>query len=96
VEIFARMAGGEEQEVIPSVTIAEELLTESQAAARVPGRRAEVVEWLRGLGIARRGPTGIRLYRLSEVIAAIPLENESIPEPEPTRKRVALRRSAAI
>ena len=71
--------------MISSVAIAEELLTESQAAARVPGRRSDVVEWLRGLGIARRGPTGIRLYRLSEVIAAIPLENEPVPTPEPKR-----------
>ena len=82
--------------MIPAITIAEELLTESQAAARVPGRRADVVEWLRGLGIARRGPTGVRLYRLSEVIAAIPLENEPPPAPEPTRKQPKLRRSAAI
>ena len=81
--------------MIPAIAVVEELLTESQAAARVPGRRSDVVEWLRGLGIARRGPTGVRLYRLSEILAHLPLENEPLPAPEPARKRAGPRRSAA-
>lgn len=82
--------------MIPAITIAEELLTERQAAARIPGRRSEVTEWLRGLGIARRAPTGVRVYRLSEVLAHLPLENEPLPTPEPTRKQPKLPRSTKI
>lgn len=77
------------------VAIAEELLTESQAVARIPGRDAEVRAWLRGLGIARRGPTKITLYRWSEILSRIPLvEEEKQVEAAPQRPR--LRRSAAI
>jgi hypothetical protein len=82
--------------MVATVAIAEELLTESQAAARVPGRRSEVVKWLRGLGIARKGPTGIRLYRLSEVLAYIPLEDEPMSAPEKVTQKTTLRRSTAI
>lgn len=76
------------------VAIAEELLTESQAVARIPGRDAEVREWLRGLGIARRGPTGVRVFRWSEILNRMPLEEEEQP-PAPAQ-RPRLRRSAAI
>ena len=76
------------------VAIAEELLTESQAVARIPGRDAEVREWLRGLGIARRGPTGVRVFRWSEILSRMPLEEEKQVEAAPQRPR--LRRSAAI
>ena len=75
------------------VAIAEELLTESQAVARIPGRDAEVREWLRGLGIARRGPTGVRVFRWSEILNRMPLEEEEQP-PAPAQ-RPRLRRSAA-
>ena len=80
--------------MVPSIAIADELLTESQAAARIGGRRALTVEWLRGLGIARRHPTGGRCYRWAEVLAAIPLEQE--PEPPKATRKAPLRRSAAI
>ena len=77
------------------VTIAEELLTESQAVARIPGRDAEVREWLRGLGIARLGPTKIRLFRWSEILARMPLADEP-PAEVVAAPRSRLRRSAAI
>lgn len=76
------------------VAIAEELLTESQAVARIPGRDAEVREWLRGLGIARRGPTGVRVFRWSEILSRMPLEEEE--QPPVVAQRPRLRRSAAI
>lgn len=40
--------------------ITEELLTEAAAVARIPGRDADVRARIRGLGIARRGATGVR------------------------------------
>lgn len=77
----------------PGVAIAEELITESEATRRVPGRDSEVRAWLRSLGIARRGPTGGTLYRWSEVVAAVPL----LAEPEPARpsRRVTARAEVA-
>ena len=85
-----------ENAMTSTVAIADELLTEGQAAARIPGRRAEVVEWLRGLGITRRGPTGLRCYRWAEILARIPLENEPAAAPEPVQRGPWLRRSSAI
>ena len=64
----------------PAIAIAEELLTESAAVARIPGRDAAVRAWLRGLGIARRGPT-CAVYRWSEIVAALPLLNAPAPPP---------------
>lgn len=81
--------------MISPVAIAEELLTEAEAVRRIPGRDAEVREWLRGLGIARRGPTGVRVFRWSEILSRMPLvEEEKQVEAAPQRPR--LRRSAAI
>lgn len=77
------------------VAIAEELLTESQAVARIPGRDAEVREWLRGLGIARRAPTGVRVFRWSEILSRMPLVEEE-QQPQAVAPRSRLRRSAAI
>lgn len=74
--------------------ITEELLTEAAAVARIPGRDADVRAWLRGLGIARRGPTGVRLYLWSEVCAALPREDEP-PAPRPT-PRATLKRSSRV
>lgn len=71
----------------PTVAIADELLTESQVVARVPGREADVRAWLRGLGIARRGPTGVKCYRWAEVLARVPLADEPPPAPPPTKAR---------
>ncbi|MEK0430864.1 MAG: hypothetical protein RL139_668 [Gemmatimonadota bacterium] len=64
----------------PTIAIAEELLSESAAVARIPGRDAMVRAWLRGLGIARRGPT-CAVYRWSEIVAA--LEPIDAPAPPP-------------
>lgn len=81
----------------PSIAIAEELLTESEAVRRIPGRDADVRAWLRGLGIARRGPTGTTLYRWSEVLAAIPLlEEPAPPPPPPPSPPHGLRRSSRV
>lgn len=81
----------------PSIAIADELLTESEAVRRVPGRDADVRAWLRGLGIARRGPTGATLYRWAEVLAAIPLAEEPAPPPPPpSPPPTGLRRSSRV
>jgi len=75
--------------------IAEELLTESEVVRRVPGRDATVRTWLRGLGIARRGPTGVRLYLWSEVCAALARERDEPARP-PQASRGSLRRSSRV
>lgn len=77
-----------------ALIVAEELLTEPEAVRRIPGRDSDVREWLRGLGIARRGPTGIRVYRWSEVVAAMPLE--AAPVPAPPASRATFRRSSRV
>lgn len=55
-----------------SVPIADELLTKAEVIRRVPGRDADVRAWLRSLRIARRGPTGILVYRWSAVLSRLP------------------------
>ena len=75
------------------VAIADELLTERQVIDRVPGRHSDVRDWLRGLGIARKGPTGVRVYRWAEVLAAIPLEVEPVV---PLPSRATVRRSSRV
>ena len=73
--------------------IADELLTEAQAVARIPGRDSEVRAWLRGLGISRLGPTGVRVYRWAEILAALPLESAPAPpSPAPQGRSGSLRR----
>lgn len=68
------------------VAIADELLTEAEVIRRVPGRDADVRAWLRSLRIARRGPTGVVIWRWSEVLARIPLADEPPPvAPPPPR-----------
>ena len=79
----------------PSIAIAEELLSESEALRRVPGRDADVRAWLRELGIARRGPTGVTLYRWSEILAALPFLSEPAA-PVPAIPRATLRRSSRV
>lgn len=69
----------------------EEILTETEVVRRVRGRDAEVRAWLRGLGIARRGPTGARVYLFSEVVAALPRYDGPVPVP---KKSSTLRRSS--
>lgn len=66
-----------------ALAIADEVLTEAEAVRRVPGRDAEVRAWLRDNVRARRGPTGIRVYRWAEVLAALPLLEEPAAEPLP-------------
>lgn len=69
--------------------IADEILTESAAVARIPGRDATVRAWLRGLGIARQGPAGV-VYRWSEILAALePIER---PTPAPVVRGPVLAR----
>ena len=81
----------------PSIAIAEELLSETQAVARVPGRDADVRAWLRDLGIARRGPTGATLYRWSEIVSSFPLVSEPpAPAPAAPTSRDSLRRSTRV
>lgn len=77
------------------IPIVEELLTETAAAERIKGRRAAVVEWLRSLRIARRGPTGIRCYRWSEILAHLPLDTDPVPQ-QPHQPRRELVRSKAV
>jgi hypothetical protein len=76
--------------------IAEELLTEAGAVERIPGRDADVRAWLRSLGIARRGPTGVTVYRWSEVLAALPLVSEPPPPPPSSTRPPAARRSSRV
>jgi hypothetical protein len=75
--------------------IAEELLTEAEAVRRVHGRDATVRAWLRELGIARRGPTGARLYLWSEVCAALVRERDEPARPLQA-SRGSLRRSSRV
>lgn len=65
---------------VPAIAIAEELLTESQAVAKIPGRDADVRAWLRANVRRRRGPTQA-LYRWSEILAAMPAEGEEPAAP---------------
>ena len=60
--------------------IADEILTESAAVERIPGRDATVRAWLRGLGIARQGPSGV-VYRWSEILAALAPVDRPAPKP---------------
>lgn len=76
-----------------TVGIVDELLTEAEVVRRVPGRDSDVREWLRSLAIARQGPTGLRLYRWSEVLAHLPLER---PVEAPPPARATLRRSSRV
>ena len=78
-----------------STLIADELLTEADVVRRIPGRDADVRAWLRGLRIARKGPTGIRLWRWAEVLARLPLEHEEVPTPNTQpQKGGSLRRAS--
>lgn len=78
----------------PTATpIADELLTEAQATARIPGRDSEVRAWLRGLGICRLGPTGVRVYRWAEVLDCLPLESAPPPSPAPKSHSGSFRRT---
>ena len=75
--------------MIPAIAIADELLTETEAADRVPGRRSDVVMWLRDLGIALVGPTGVTCYRWAEVLACLPRKHAPTPKATPRRRRSA-------
>ena len=79
----------------PSLAIAEEVISEAEAVRRVPGRDSDVRAWLRGLGVARRGPTGATCYRWSEVVAALPLVSEPASPPV-SSGRSPLRRSSML
>lgn len=78
--------------MIATVAIADELLTESAAVARIPGRDSEVRAWLQNAVRPRRGPTGIRLYRWAEILAALPEEGEP-PPPTPKARSGTLPRA---
>lgn len=79
------------------IVLVEELLTEAQAVSRIPGRDSGVRKWLRGLRIARRGPTGMRLYRLSEILAHLDSAETTIPnEVQQSLTARGLRRSSQI
>ena len=82
--------------VTVQVAIADELLTEAEVLRRVPGRDAAVRDWLRGLGIARRGPSGLRVYRWAEVLAALPLDAPPAPAAVAPTAPVTLRRSSRL
>lgn len=72
-----------------------ELVTEAEAVARIPGRDAAVRAWLRELGIARMGPTGVRCYVWSEVLDRLPLA-DAAPAPPPSPARNRLRASSRL
>jgi len=81
----------------PAIAIAEELLSEAQAVARIPGRDSEVRAWLQRLGIARRAPTGGTLYRWSEIVTSLPLVSEPVPAaPRTSTARATLPRSSRV
>lgn len=87
--------GGAEVTARQAIAIADELLTESRAVARIPGDDKQVRAWLREHVRTVRGPTGLRLYRWAEILAVLSAWDET-PAEAPPAPRATLRRSLRV